>query len=58
MDKTMERYFINGELDFNAIRNDLVYMHWALCDVEEPDAYIDGLCDMVSDLIAEIDKAI
>ena len=54
----MERYFINGELDFNAIRNDLVYMHWALCDVKEPDAYINGLCDMVSDLIAEIDKAI
>ena len=54
----MERYIdIDGNVDFQQMRSDLVYMDWAL-DVENPDTWISGVRDMVSDLIAEIDKAI
>lgn len=54
----MGRYTdIDGNIDFQQMRNDLIYMRWAL-DVENPDAWIDGVDNMVSDLIAEIDKAI
>ena len=47
----------DGNVDFQQMRNDLIYMRWAL-DVENPDAWIDGVSDMVSDLIAEINKAV
>lgn len=54
----MERYIdADGNVDFRQMLNDLVDMDWAL-DVENPDAWISGVRDMVSDLIAEIDKAI
>lgn len=54
----MGRYTdVDGNVDFQQMRNDLVYMRWAL-DVEDSDAWIDGVSDMISDLIAEIDKAI
>ena len=54
----MERYIdADGNVDFQQMRNDLVYMDWAL-DVENPDAWIGVVRDMVSDLIAEIDKAV
>lgn len=47
----------DGNVDFQQMRNDLVYMRWAL-DVENPDAWIEGVSDMISDLIAEINKAV
>lgn len=54
----MERYVdADGNVDFQQMLNDLVDMDWAL-DVENPDAWIGGVRDMVSDLIAEIDKVI
>lgn len=54
----MGRYIdIDGNVDFQQMRNDLVYMEWAL-GTENPDAWISGVRDMVSDLIAEIDKII
>lgn len=54
----MERYVdADGNVDFQQMLNDLVDMDWAL-DVENPDSWISGVRDMVSDLIAEIDKVI
>lgn len=54
----MGRYiYADGNVDFQQMRNDLVYMDWAL-DVENPDSWTEGLRNMISDLIAEIDKAI
>lgn len=54
----MERYIdVDGNVDFQQMFRDLVYMDWAL-DVENPDSWTEGLRNMVSDLMAEIGKAI
>lgn len=54
----MERYFTNGNLDFNNMYNDLVNMYWALCDVEDEDAYISGLVEIIGDAVDAVRQAV